>query len=151
MSLSLLVSLGSSLIIFSSFLFFRSLVKKNKSKSITDNWYLWCGIFLFSYFFRILTWENIAKILTTGPRLLLVGTTVAATWLSSAGQMLKVITTLRLNKKWPSNQALCVYNNENPTCTINGWKFSGLFLNSGFWGWLSIESQPQNTELGRLY
>ena len=28
--------------------------------------------------------------------------------------------------------------------------FSGLFLNSGFWGWLSIESQPQNPELGRL-
>ena len=33
---------------------------------------------------------------------------------------------------------------------LHGWKFSGLFLNSGFWGWLSIESQPQNTELSRL-
>ena len=32
----------------------------------------------------------------------------------------------------------------------HGWKFSGLFLNSGFWGWHSIESQRQNTELGRL-
>ena len=30
------------------------------------------------------------------------------------------------------------------------WKVSGLFLNSGFWGWLSIECQPQNPELGRL-
>ena len=30
------------------------------------------------------------------------------------------------------------------------WRFSGLFLNSGFWGWLSIESQPQNPELGRF-
>ena len=30
------------------------------------------------------------------------------------------------------------------------WTFSGLFLNSGFWGWLSIESQPQNTELRTL-
>ena len=29
------------------------------------------------------------------------------------------------------------------------WKFSGLFLNSGFLGWLSIGSQPQNAELGR--
>ena len=34
---------------------------------------------------------------------------------------------------------------------LHGWKFSGLFLNSGFWGWLSTESQPQNAELGRLY
>ena len=33
----------------------------------------------------------------------------------------------------------------------HGWKFSGLFLNSGFWGWLSVESQPQNAESGRLY
>ena len=33
---------------------------------------------------------------------------------------------------------------------FHGWKFSGLFLNSGFWGWLSKESQPQNAELGRL-
>ena len=32
----------------------------------------------------------------------------------------------------------------------HGWKFSGLFLNSGFWVWLSIESQPQNAELRRL-
>ena len=30
-----------------------------------------------------------------------------------------------------------------------GWKFIGLFLNSIFWGWLSMESQSQNTELGR--
>ena len=30
---------------------------------------------------------------------------------------------------------------------LHGWKFLGLFLNSGFWGWLSIESQPQNAEL----
>ena len=29
------------------------------------------------------------------------------------------------------------------------WRFSGLFLNPGFWGWLSIESQPQNAELRR--
>ena len=28
----------------------------------------------------------------------------------------------------------------------HGWKFLGLFLNSGFWVWLSMESQPQNTE-----
>ena len=33
---------------------------------------------------------------------------------------------------------------------VHGGKFSGLFLNSGFWGWLSTESQPQNAELGRL-
>ena len=33
---------------------------------------------------------------------------------------------------------------------IHGWKFSGLFLNSGFWGLLSIKSQPQNAELSRL-
>ena len=33
---------------------------------------------------------------------------------------------------------------------MRGWKFWGLFLNSEFWGWLSIESQPQNSELGRL-
>ena len=33
---------------------------------------------------------------------------------------------------------------------LNGLKFSGLILNSGFWGWLSIESQPQNAELGRF-
>ena len=32
---------------------------------------------------------------------------------------------------------------------IHGWKFSRLILNSGFWGWLSTESQPQNAELGR--
>ena len=32
----------------------------------------------------------------------------------------------------------------------HGWKFSGLFLNSGFWGWLSTESQPQNADLRRL-
>ena len=32
----------------------------------------------------------------------------------------------------------------------HGWKFSGFILNSGFWGWLSIESQPQNAELDRL-
>ena len=36
------------------------------------------------------------------------------------------------------------------TLLFHGWKFSGLFLNSGFWGWLSKESQPQNAELGRL-
>ena len=29
-------------------------------------------------------------------------------------------------------------------------KFLGLFLNSGFWGWLSTESQPQNPKLGRF-
>ena len=28
--------------------------------------------------------------------------------------------------------------------------FPGLFLNSGFWGWLSIESQPQNLEFRKL-
>ena len=33
----------------------------------------------------------------------------------------------------------------------HGWKFSGLFLNSGFWGWLSTECQPQNAELRRSY
>ena len=33
---------------------------------------------------------------------------------------------------------------------IHRWKFPGLIMNSGFWGWLSIESQPQNAELGRL-
>ena len=33
---------------------------------------------------------------------------------------------------------------------LHGWKLSGLFLNSGFWGWLSTESQPHNPELGRL-
>ena len=32
----------------------------------------------------------------------------------------------------------------------HGWKFSGLILNSVFWGWLSKESQHQNTEFGRL-
>ena len=30
------------------------------------------------------------------------------------------------------------------------WKFSVLFLNSGFWGWLSTESPPQNAELDRF-
>ena len=34
--------------------------------------------------------------------------------------------------------------------SLHGWMFSGLILNSGFWGWLSIESQPQNAELGTL-
>ena len=28
--------------------------------------------------------------------------------------------------------------------------FSRLFLNSGFWGWLSVKSQPQNPEFGRF-
>ena len=31
-----------------------------------------------------------------------------------------------------------------------GESFQNLFLNSGFWGWHSLESQPQNDELGRL-
>ena len=35
-------------------------------------------------------------------------------------------------------------------CPMHECKFSGLIMNSGFWGWLSIESQPQNAELGRL-
>ena len=34
---------------------------------------------------------------------------------------------------------------------LQWWKFSGLFLNSGFWGWLSTDSHPQNAELRRLY
>ena len=33
---------------------------------------------------------------------------------------------------------------------LHWWNFSGLFLNSGFWGWLSVESQPQNPVLGRF-
>ena len=33
----------------------------------------------------------------------------------------------------------------------HGWKFSGSFLNSGFRGWLSVESQPQSPEFGILY
>ena len=33
---------------------------------------------------------------------------------------------------------------EPPSSEYMGEKFSGLILNSGFWGWLSIESQPQN-------
>ena len=34
---------------------------------------------------------------------------------------------------------------------LNAWvKVFRIIPNSGFWGWLSIESQPQNTELGRL-
>ena len=28
----------------------------------------------------------------------------------------------------------------NPNLHLHGWKFSGLFLNSGFWGWLSMAS-----------
>ena len=35
--------------------------------------------------------------------------------------------------------------------TFHGWKFTGWFLNSRFWSWLSIVSQPQNTESGRLF
>ena len=34
---------------------------------------------------------------------------------------------------------------------MHGWKFSGLFLDLGFWGWLSTESHPQNAEFRRLY
>ena len=33
---------------------------------------------------------------------------------------------------------------------LHGWKFSALFKNSEFWGWLSLKSQPWNTELGRF-
>ena len=33
---------------------------------------------------------------------------------------------------------------ENSVPYLHGWKFSILIPNSGFWGWLSIESQPQN-------
>ena len=35
-------------------------------------------------------------------------------------------------------------------CIFMGGKISGLYLNSGFWGWLSKESQPQNPELSRF-
>ena len=64
----------SSLVIFSSFLFFRSLVKMTISIKINNGqpipliWYL----FILLFFFRILAilaLENIAKILATGPRL----------------------------------------------------------------------------------
>ena len=45
----------------------------------------------------------------------------------------------------------CLINKPLPTYQSrsykHGWKLSGLFLNSGFWGWLSMESQPQNAEL----
>ena len=60
------LSLGSSLIIFSSFLFFRSLVKNkiNIGQPIPLMWYIFILLF-----FKILALENIAKILTTGPRL----------------------------------------------------------------------------------
>ena len=34
---------------------------------------------------------------------------------------------------------------------FHGWKVSGLFLNSGFWGWLSTASHPQNAESRSLY
>ena len=65
------ISLGSSLIIFSSFLFFRSLVKNDNinrnQKRTTDTFDV---VYFYSLiFFRILALENIAKILTTGPRL----------------------------------------------------------------------------------
>ena len=42
-----------------------------------------------------------------------------------------------------------LYNNTTFTMLIHGRKFSGLHLNSAFWGWLSVESQPQNAALGR--
>ena len=63
--------LGSNLIIFSSFLFFRSLVKNDNinrnQKRTTDTFDV---VYFYSLiFFRILELENIAKILTTGPRL----------------------------------------------------------------------------------
>ena len=32
----------------------------------------------------------------------------------------------------------------------HGWKLTGLFLNSGFWGWRSTERQPQNPYFGRF-
>ena len=68
-------SLRSSLVIYSSFYFSVSWSKMTISFKINNGQpYLWCGIFLFSYYFffrilAILTLENIAKILTAGPRL----------------------------------------------------------------------------------
>ena len=64
------LSLGSSLIIFSSFLLFRFLVKMTilieikNGQPIPLMWYIFMLLF-----FRILALENNAKILTTGPRL----------------------------------------------------------------------------------
>ena len=53
-----------------------------------------------------------------------------------------------LIRQW-SVSALVQHGKHMIKALMHGWKFSGLFLNSGFWGWLSSESQPQNTELGR--
>ena len=68
-------SLRSSLVIF-FLLFYFSISWSKMTISIKINNgqpNLWCGIFLFSYFFfrilAILALENIVKILTTGPRL----------------------------------------------------------------------------------
>ena len=46
---------------------------------------------------------------------------------------------------WPG----CGFEPHRSCCIVHGLKFSGLFLNSGFLGLLSIESQPQNAELWR--
>ena len=59
------------------------------------------------------------------------------------------------NMLWPYRRLYCMRRQCCQTLTqwlrylFHGWKFSGLFLNSGFWGWLSIESQPQNAEFSR--
>ena len=69
--LPLRVSLGASLIIFSSLLFCVSwliLIEINNGQPITLMWYIFILLF-----FRILALENNAKILTIGPRLLRVG------------------------------------------------------------------------------
>ena len=55
------------------------------------------------------------------------------------GKRVKIISLL-LVLKWRSSSKQLYH----------GWKFSGFFLNLEFWGWLSIESQPQNAEFCRL-
>ena len=60
-------------------------------------------------------------------------------------------TGLKQETKGPGQDGNLMSQTEEVDCKWTpGWKFSGLFLNSGFLGWLSIESQPQNAELGRL-
>ena len=81
-----------------------------------------------------------------GARLMLILARVSDPWPLGSLVVKKIESTkhfyfhLKSLNFWQKNSVLKIY----------GRRFSGLFLNSGFWGWLSLESQPQNAELGKL-
>ena len=67
-----------------------------------------------------------------------------------SGLILNEIKETKVHKQMREHTAIIVNGGKRVNWIIHRWKFSGLFPNSGFWGWISIESQPQNAELGRL-